>query len=149
MDFTKLPESRPACAVGAPPEWEDRAMDLAIEALGDVVECDDSDLFVKWVEMPGGHVSPVLFILFGNAIAERKLPQVHFDDLGIRRPAHGVCLARQPSNELLSDEQIGPKVRAAVEKYFRANGVRVTSYRDIPQLPDLAIRRRVLPKEPS
>jgi hypothetical protein len=146
-EVQKLPEERPESALAAPPDWEDRAQDLAIEALKDVVECDDSGMFVKWVLSPGGHRVPMLFILFGNCVADKKLPEVHFDELGVKRPAMGVLLADPTTGELYKDSTIGPRVRREVEHYFMLYGIRTTRFSDLPPLPDMALRRRVLPKE--
>jgi hypothetical protein len=146
MDIHKLPEERPASALAAPPDWEDMAQDLAAEALKDVVECDDSGTFVKWIRSPGGHRVPMLFILFGNCVSDKKLPEVHFDELGMRRPAMGILLADPTTGELYEESMIGPRVRREVEQYFMRHGVRTTRFSDLPSIPVLT-RKRVLPKE--
>jgi hypothetical protein len=122
----KEKETRPAHAVSAPIDYEERAMDLAIAALDDIAELDEAKIYIKWDKMPGGVVAPLLYVLFSEKIADGNLPRVHLDDKGVLRPAHAVCLARMPSGTLLEGQKLKDVVRRGVEDYLRKHNVRPT-----------------------
>ena len=113
-------------------------MDLAIEALADVKECDGACLAVKWdrlfpSEKPGsdgvsqtrsdtvGIVAPVLYVLFDPKLHANlaALPRIHADRNGNLAPAHAICLARMPSGTLLEGQKLKDVVRRGVEDFLR------------------------------
>jgi hypothetical protein len=116
-------EERPTRALFAPADFEDQAMDLAIEALSDIEECDEASVLVKWDEVMG-KTCPILYVFFADRVCDESVPRVHIDRGGELRPAHAVCLASLPSGILLSDARIRDTVRKGVEDFLRKYNVR-------------------------
>lgn len=48
--------------INLPIDFEDRICDLTIIALDDIIECDNSNIYVKWVNLAGKKV-PLLYII--------------------------------------------------------------------------------------
>jgi hypothetical protein len=126
--FKRELEKRPEHALLAPPSFEDRAMDAAIDALEDIRECDEAVIYVKWDKFIGV-TAPLLYILFdGNCPSLEKVPRLHLHPkTGRLHPAHAICLAKLPSGTLLSSEQIKEATRRGVEGFLRAHGVQPSS----------------------
>jgi hypothetical protein len=126
-DIVKEHPARPAHAVEAPLDFEDRAMDLAIEAMSDIAQCDQARVYVKWDKL-AGKVVPLLYVLFRNGIVAKRgsLPRVHMDERGQLHPAHAICLAKMPSGTLMTDSQIRDTVRRGVEEYLLRHDVTIS-----------------------
>jgi hypothetical protein len=122
-DITPEHEPRPARALLAPPDFEGRAMDLAILALSDVLECDGAGVNVKWDEVMG-KTCPILYVYFADHVCDPSVPRMHLDPAGKLRPAHAICLASLPSGHILSDARITDAVRKGVEDFLRKFHVR-------------------------
>jgi hypothetical protein len=137
-------EPRPAHAVLAPPDYEDRVMDLAIEALEDIQECDQARLCVKWDQVQDRLV-PLLYIFFRSDLKGTKgeLPRVHVDDKGRMCPAHAVALVTVSKStgkigHLLQDPgKIKDLVRGGVEKFLHQHNVVVTHFNEPAAQPKL------------
>jgi hypothetical protein len=122
-------ERRPAHALLAPPDYENRVMDLAIEALEDIRECDEAVIYVKWDRMPTGTVAPLLYILFdGTCPSLAAVPRVHMHPTTNRpHPAHAICLRKMPAGALLEGQEVKDVVRRGVEDFLRRHGVEPSS----------------------
>jgi hypothetical protein len=131
-------DDRPKWALTAPADYENRAMDLAIEALLDVKECDGACLSVKWDRVfahPSqnsdgvsqtrsdtfGAVAPILYVLFDPKVSANMaaLPRLHVNKFGQLAPAHAICLAKMPSGTLLEGQALKDVVRRGVEGFLR------------------------------
>lgn len=99
-------------------------MDLVIEAIDDIRECDQAVIYVKWDKL-AGVVVPMLYILFdGEATSLEKVPRLHLHPTtGRLHPAHAICLARIPSGSLLKPQEIKDAARRGVEDFLRRHGV--------------------------
>lgn len=128
-------------------DWQNRICDLAIEALSDVMECDEAIVYVKWQDFPPYGVLPFLYILFRTktsawyfqhaarlarataVVRERgvnqvvgaleKMPRLHIDPEGILRPTHAILLASLPSKEIMKDSKLKSVIRKGVEDFLR------------------------------
>jgi hypothetical protein len=110
----------------APLDYENRAMDLAIDALEDIAECDQAVLYVAWTHLPQtGRKEPLLYILFdGECPSLEKVPRVHLHPAtGKLHPAHAILLRRQPSGVFLEGQKLKDVVRRGVEDFLRKHGV--------------------------
>ena len=113
-------------------------MDLAIEALVDVKECNGACLSVKWDRIHNhaahgsdgvsqtrsdffGTVAPILYVLFDPKVSANiaALPRVHVNKFGQLAPAHAICLAKMPSGTLLEGQALKDVVRRGVESFLR------------------------------
>ena len=102
--------------IDLPDDYEERMMDLAIEVLADIAECDQSHVAVKWTQLQG-KVVPLLYVYFdGNA--KNNLPKVHIDPEGVVRPAHAICLAAMPSGNLWSPDKVRSLIRRGIEEFL-------------------------------
>jgi hypothetical protein len=123
-ELTPEVEPRTERAKLAPLDFEERATDLAIEALADVKECDQAHVCVKWLPV-GGKTVPVLYVYFASLTGDNTMPRVHVDALGELRPAHAVCLATMPSRTIIeSASKIRDLVRGGVEAFLLQYNVR-------------------------
>jgi len=117
----------------APLDFDDRATDLAIAALEDIAECDESHVYVKWdsrVPQSAGRSIPLLYVLFRagiKATAGHELPKVHMGPDGKLYPAHAICLCKLPSFSLMKDQEIKDAVRKGVESYLTFHKIVMTS----------------------
>lgn len=136
---------RPDYALSAPADYESRALDLAIEALSDIRECDGASVGLKWDrifphEKPDsdgvsqtrsdfvGVVAPILYVYFRGASADiKKLPRVFFEN-GKTYPAHAICLLGMKTRTLLQGQKIKDVVRKGVEDFLRTHDVTPTTY---------------------
>ena len=101
-------------------DWQNRICDLAIEALSDVMECDEAIVYVKWQDFPPYGVLPFLYILFNQVVgALEKMPRLHIDHEGILRPTHAILLASLPSKEIMKDSKLKYVIRKGVEDFLR------------------------------
>ena len=101
-------------------DWQNRICDLAIEALSDVMECDEAIVYVKWQDFPPYGVLPFLYILFNRVVgALEKMPRLHIDPEGILRPTHAILLATLPSKEIMKDSKLKSVIRKGVEDFLR------------------------------
>jgi hypothetical protein len=125
MEIRSEIESRPERSRLAPVDFENRVTDLAIEALSDVIECDQSSVLVKWDEVMG-KTCPILYVYFADHVCDQSVPRIHLDRSGALRPAHAICLASLPSGHILSDARITDVVRKGVEDFLRKYNVRKT-----------------------
>lgn len=133
---------RPEYALAAPADYEARALDLAIEALSDIAECDGARVGLKWDRIfphdkPGsdgvsqtrsdlvGVVAPILYVYFCGAHANlAKCPRVFVDEKGKTHPAHAICLLGMRTRTLLMQGQkIKDVVRRGVEDFLRSHNV--------------------------
>jgi hypothetical protein len=135
---------RPEYALSAPADYEARALDLAIEALSDIAECDKAKVGLKWDrifpdEKPGsdgvsqtrsdlvGIVAPILYVYFCGAHANlAALPRVFFEN-GRTYPAHAICLLGMRTRTLMHGQKIKDTVRKGVEGFLRLHNVTPTS----------------------
>jgi len=103
-------------AIDLPLDFENRCCDLAIETLSDIIECDESIVYVKWVTLTDKSV-PLLYVLFSGTITE-KMPRVHIDESGSLHPAHAICLVTMPSGNILNPERMKYVIRKGVEDFL-------------------------------
>lgn len=134
---------RPFFVGEVPPDYEERALDLAIEALRDIAECDGAAVGIKWDrifphEKPGsdgvsqtrndlvGIVAPILYVYFRGASANlHALPRVYFEK-GVACPAHAICLLGMKTRSLMQGQKIKDVVRRGVEDFLRLHNVTAT-----------------------
>jgi hypothetical protein len=102
--------------INLPIDFEDRMCDIAIECLSDIKECDESIVYVKWVNLVGKQV-PLLYVLFSNKAAE-KMPRVHIGSNGTMKAAHAICLAKMPSGNIMNNDEIKFVIRKGVEEFI-------------------------------
>jgi hypothetical protein len=105
--------------VSLPLDWEERTLDVAIEVLSDIRECDEMQVFIKW-QMVMGKQRPLLYFLFaGNTPSTEHMPRVHLDPQGVMRPAHAICLVSLPSGNLIEGQKLRDLIRKGVEDFLR------------------------------
>jgi hypothetical protein len=105
------------------PDYENRTLDIAIEALEDISECDESCVLIKWNTIAGRRV-PLLYVLFSEVVAKAgNLPRVHIDEQLETWPAHAVCLASMPSGTLLHGDRLRAVIRRGVEDFLLQHNV--------------------------
>ena len=129
MAIIKELEPRPDLTV--PLDYEDRVMDLAIEAIHDIAECDGSIIYIKWEKrLPqAGGIVPLLYVLFADTIVARdgsKLKKLHLAPDGRLYPAHAICLASLPNRVLLEGQKLKDVVRKGVEDFLRLYNVAIS-----------------------
>jgi hypothetical protein len=135
---------RPEYALSAPADYEARALDLAIEALSDIAECDGARVGLKWDRIfthdkPGsdgvsqtrsdlvGVVAPILYVYFCGAHANlAKCPRIFVDEKGKTHPAHAICLLGMKTRTLMQGQKIKDVVRKGVEDFLRLHNVTPT-----------------------
>jgi hypothetical protein len=123
----KEPNATPDVLVD--PDYENRTLDIAIEALDDILECDESCVLIKWNTI-GGHRVPLLYILFSEVVAKTgNLPRIHIDETLQTWPAHAVCLASMPSGNLLHGDRLVSTIRRGVEQFLLQHNITRVTHR--------------------
>lgn len=119
-----------------PLDYEDRTLDVAIEAIDDIAECDRSAIYIQWSYVKElGVNAPVLYILFRSGlIAEdnKVVGRVHMAEDGLFHPVHAVLLATVPENKLLEGQKLKDHVRRGVEDFLRLAGIKPSPMPGVP-----------------
>lgn len=126
------PEPNASPDVFVTEDYERRTLNLAVEALDDIAELDESAVCIKWMSLEGmlagralapkkgEKAVPLLYVFFSEVVAKQKnLPRIHIDSQGHQWPAHAVCLAKLPSGNLLEGEKLRAAIRDDIEIFLR------------------------------